>query len=124
MSVVASICSSCGLIAVALKAPRRGSGCIKCGEHTEIVRASDTDELWAQFATDPPAPYAESEVQGILKTRYAKALQRFSERAKARRDDKQIGPEWKASAYFARKGMLEAALRSRPRRRRARTSAL
>lgn len=60
----------------------------------------------------------------MLRIRFEKALERFSQRAKQREEDKKLDPEWKAAAYLARKSMREAALLRRPRRRRARNPAL
>ncbi len=124
MSAIASVCASCGLICITLKSPPRSSRCIKCGEHIEILRAEDTDELWLQIATNPPKPYSALEVEGLLRTRFTKAVERFSERARQREEDKKLGPEWKAAAYFARKGMRQAALLKRQRRQRAKKPSL
>ena len=117
MGTVASICTSCGLIAITLKRGQQGSRCIKCAGPLEVYRAPDIDELWRTISTSPPPPYSSPGDRELLQLRFRKARERFDERARQREENKRSSSERKPAAYFARKGLREAKLARRFNRR-------
>ena len=63
-------------------------------------------------------PYTDPSDKTVMGERFTKAHERFIARMKERNEDKKLDTAWKAGAYFARKGLREAALTRRPSRKR------
>ena len=117
MGTVASICTSCGLIAITLKRAQQGSRCIKCAGPVGVFQAPDIEELWRIISANPPPPYSFPGDRELLQLRFRKARERFDERARQREENKRLSSERKPAAYFARKGLRESKLGRRTSRR-------